>query len=218
MCFQFLHVFHVFSRPYLLVSPVPLDPISGPAPSCWRRSSVGATPSHRSRRGRRRRRWSWAAAAGWQDWWRQHMGCRWDHETKVRNQKLRPWWTSQQNSQKDPQRSRIEVIKGHCKDVNLTSAKDLSVEDLFRAAWWSPEVTFSDCDARVLPLLRANCCDFSRRTGGPDLKVIKFDFASEQELGNGKIQQILQHFQLTGPYRLSAKFWIFLENFSLKNV
>lgn len=49
------------------------------------------------------------------------------------------------------------------------------------AAAHGVQVTFSDCDPRVLPLLRANCCDFSRRTGGPDLKVIKFDFASEQD-------------------------------------
>ena len=62
-------------------------------------------------------------------------------------------------------------------------------------------MTFSDCDPRVLPLLRANCCDFSRRTGGPDLKVIKFDFASEQELGNGKIQQIHTNPSAFSAYR-----------------
>lgn len=43
------------------------------------------------------------------------------------------------------------------------------------------EVILSDGDARVLPLLRSNCCDFSRRSGKNALEVIKLDFASEQE-------------------------------------
>lgn len=43
------------------------------------------------------------------------------------------------------------------------------------------EVILSDGDARVLPLLRSNCYDFSRRSGTRSLEVIKLDFASEQE-------------------------------------
>eukprot|EP00438_Fugacium_kawagutii_P021469 Skav234978 [mRNA] locus=scaffold122:142873:146390:+ [translate_table: standard] len=53
------------------------------------------------------------------------------------------------------------------------------------AAAHGAQVTCSDCDPRVLPLLRANCADFARRQGacaGHGPKVIKLDFASEEDL------------------------------------
>lgn len=49
------------------------------------------------------------------------------------------------------------------------------------AAAHGAEVILSDGDARVLPLLRSNCYDFSRRSGTRSLEVIKLDFASEQD-------------------------------------
>ena len=58
------------------------------------------------------------------------------------------------------------------------------------------EVVLSDGDARVLPLLRSNCCDFSRRSGMRGLEVIKLDFASEQEWEKGRETQIFESLNL----------------------
>ncbi|CAK8990736.1 unnamed protein product [Durusdinium trenchii] len=49
------------------------------------------------------------------------------------------------------------------------------------AAAHGAKVTFSDCDPRVLPLLRKNSSDFARRQGLGTQSVLRFDFTSEQE-------------------------------------